>query len=93
MKVIQVFNCFSALLPPFRFFSSVPAQSIDLLFYLPILYYLMQFSTMHTGTHIAPFQVTVPSLLQGAVEHAVSRLHILILLINLSFAFTLIILS
>jgi len=53
----------------------------------------MHFSTMHTGTHTAPAHVAVTTLLRGVVEHAVSRLHILILLINLSFAFTLILLS
>jgi len=53
----------------------------------------MYFSTMHTGIHTALARVVVPSLIEGAVEHAVSRLHILILLINLSFALTLIILS
>jgi len=48
---------------------------------------------MQTGIHTALAHVAVPSLRTGGVEHAVSRLHILILLINLSFAFTLIILS
>ena len=48
---------------------------------------------MHESVHIAAAQVTVPSIREGGVEHAVSRLHILILLINLSFVFTLILIS
>jgi len=53
----------------------------------------MHFSTMHEFLHTAVAHVAGPSVREGGVEHAVSRLHILILLINLSFAFTLIILS
>jgi hypothetical protein len=52
----------------------------------------MHFSTMQTGIHTAPVNVVVPLVHEGRVGHAVSLLH-LILLINLSFAFTLIILS
>jgi hypothetical protein len=51
----------------------------------------MYFSTMQTGIHTAPIQVTVPSVREGRVEHAVSHLYLLILLISL--AFTLIIVS
>ncbi len=48
---------------------------------------------MHSDSHTTLAQAAIPTLLKGEVEHVVSRLHILILLINLSFAFTLIILS
>ncbi len=53
----------------------------------------MYFSTMHADAHIASPRVAVPSLRKDGVERAVSRLHILILLINLIVALSLIILS
>ncbi len=48
---------------------------------------------MHADIHTAPAQVAVPAPAKGGVELVASRLHIPILLINLSFALTLIILS
>jgi len=53
----------------------------------------MHISTMHSSLHTAIARVVEHSLRKGGVEHVVSRLHILILLLNLSFAFTLILVS
>lgn len=45
--------------------------------------YLLNYSTMQNGIHTAQVQPAAASIRKGAVEHAVSRLHLLILLLNL----------
>jgi hypothetical protein len=48
---------------------------------------------MQIDIHTALAHMVAPTLRKGGVEHVVSRLHIFILLINLSFALSLILIS